>query len=115
MQRANLTRWVVSFLIGIYVAVIAVVVAMCITVISKFKFMALYMCILFEGCQIIVYVHAFFFCGLDICAVFEDCDEIVCLLLPGVVWIAINVVLVLIGSYIVTYHAVNTNNFSEPV
>ena len=52
-------------------------------------------------------MYCSFFCDLDTCAVFEDCDDIVCLLLPGVVWIAINVVLVLIGSYIVTYHAVN--------
>ena len=49
-------------------------------------------------------------CDLDLYAVFQDCDDIVCLLLPGVVWIAINVVLVLIGSYIVTYHAVNNSS-----
>ena len=41
---------------------------------------------------------------------FEDCDDVVCLLLPGVVWIAINVVLVFIGSYMVTYHAVSIHS-----
>ena len=42
VQRANLTRWFLSFLVGVYVAVIAVVVAICITYISKLKFMAIY-------------------------------------------------------------------------
>ena len=35
-------RWFLNFLIGAYVAVIAVVVAQCITYISKLKYMAVY-------------------------------------------------------------------------
>ena len=48
MQRAALTRWFVNFLIGVYVAVIAVLVALLIHYLSHAKFMALYACILYK-------------------------------------------------------------------
>ncbi len=48
MQRAALTRWFVNFLIGVYVAVIAVLVALLIHYLSYAKFLALYTCILYS-------------------------------------------------------------------
>ena len=47
MQQAALTRWFVNGLIGIYVAVIAVVVALLIHHLSALKFKAVYARILF--------------------------------------------------------------------
>ena len=46
MQQAALTRWFVNGLIGVYVAVIAVVVALLIHNLSALKFKAVYACIL---------------------------------------------------------------------
>ncbi len=42
----SLMRWVINFFVGVYVAVIAVLVAVAITWISRAKFMAVYACIL---------------------------------------------------------------------
>ena len=46
MQQAALTRWFVNGLIGVYVAVIAVLVALLIHYLSALKFKAVYACIL---------------------------------------------------------------------
>lgn len=48
MQQAALTRWFVNGLIGIYVAVIAVVVALLIHHLSALKFKAVYARILYQ-------------------------------------------------------------------
>ena len=42
IQRTAVIRWSFNFLIGAYVAVIAVIVAQCITYISWLKYMAVY-------------------------------------------------------------------------
>ena len=48
-----------------------------------------------------------FFSLTIVSAVLKDCDTVVCLLAPTSVWIVINGGLVFVGSYLVTYHAVN--------
>jgi chloride channel 7 len=80
LQRATLVRWGVNFLIGVYVAVIAVLVAVLITYLSRLKFMAVY-------------------------SLLKDCENVGCLIPALLVWILINVGLVALGSYLVCYHA----------
>jgi len=80
LQKATLVRWTVNFLIGIYVALIAVLVAVLITYISRLKFMAIY-------------------------GILKDCDNVACLLPALLVWAIINMALVTLGSYLVCYHA----------
>ncbi|ELT96405.1 hypothetical protein CAPTEDRAFT_203043 [Capitella teleta] len=80
VQKAALTRWMLNFIIGLYVAIIAVLVALSIKYLSQLKFMAVY-------------------------EVIKDCNTASCLIPGCLVWMSINMLLVGLGAYLVTYHA----------
>jgi H+/Cl- antiporter ClcA/CBS domain-containing protein len=75
-----LVRWGMSFLVGVYVAVIAVSVTICNKYLTRAKLFAVY-------------------------ALLHDCTSVWCLIAPTVVWMAINMALVALGAYLVTFHA----------
>lgn len=80
IQRLALVRWLMSFLIGLYVAIIAIAVTLCNKYITAAKLAAVYTLI-------------------------KDCSTPTCLLLPTFVWMVINMALVFVGAYLVTFHA----------
>ncbi|KAK2144157.1 hypothetical protein LSH36_781g02019 [Paralvinella palmiformis] len=80
VKRLSMMRWFINFAVGVYVAVIAVLVWLLIKYISMGKFMAIY-------------------------KIMEKCSSFGCTIGALVVWLLFNCFFTFIGSYLVTFHA----------
>jgi len=54
-----------------------------------------------------MYMYADVVLDSPIYAVIKDCSSPLCLVFPTLVWMTINMALVFVGSYLVTFHAVS--------
>ena len=60
-----------------------------------------------------MYMYADVVLDSPIYAVINDCSSPLCLVFPTLVWMTINMALVFVGSYLVTFHAVSALSSSS--